>query len=235
LTSKPSDLAAGPMLWEPSILPTLEAHLALIGMADEDGWRAEGGARRPAAPAGRAAAQDEPPPPPPSEAESKLAYAPPAERPEGEESPDVGDGAVGGVPAAAAADGCGLPAPEIAAARVEMQLQRVLESEAVQLPPWHISALLLMCSALLLTSLFSKHVPCGSWQFWVVQAAAVPVLLALAAAGRWDVLRKARVKKAAQVDWSGEIRWSRRNTLVFPAISVLAGVVAVSGGQPVLV
>ncbi len=113
------------------------------------------------------------------------------------------------------------------AAAADEALQRVIKSEAVQLPPWHIGGLVVVCAAVLLSSLFSKRAPCGSWQFWLMQAASVPVLLALAVAGGWDVLRKARVKKAAQVDWSGEIRWSWRSALVVPAVSMLGGVTAV--------
>lgn len=147
------------------------------------------------------------------EAESKLAYAPPHERPEGDSDPDVGGGSVHGVPVPSNAgstdgsssgqgsggkDAC-VPAPEMAEARLTADLQDVLCAEARQLPPWHAAGLLLMCATVLLTSLFSKRQACGGWQFWAIQAAAVPVLLGLSVAARRDVLSKARVKKAAQV------------------------------------
>jgi len=213
-----SELASGPFFWEPSVLPTLEAQLAIIGSGDwsEDDW-----SHRPAASPTR--------PPPPSEAESRLAYAPPHERSgeAEEEAPELGGGLVDGVPIASPRSGGGkLPSPEVAGTRVADELSHVLASEAVQLPPWHIAGLLVMCGVLLLTSLFSKREACGSWRFWVIQVAAVPVLLALFAVARWDVLRKARVKKAAQIDWTGEMRWSRRNTLLYPAICIGAGLVA---------
>jgi hypothetical protein len=136
---------------------------------------------------------------PPSVAEAKLAYAPPQKRPAPPESPDLGDGAVDGLPVGKPAGGAPPPPPEVAAAALAGRLERVRRAEAVQLPPWHIIALLAMCAMLLLTSLLSKREACGSPAFWGVQAAAVPVLLGMSALSRWDVLRKARVKKAAQV------------------------------------
>lgn len=136
---------------------------------------------------------------PPSEAESKLAYAPPQERPEGDLDPDLGGGTVDGVPVTQEEAGGKLPAPEVAASKVGDDLEKVLQAEAQQLPPWHLAGLLVLCAALLLTSMFSKLQECGGWRFWVIQAAAVPVLVGVALVARWDILRKARIRKAAQV------------------------------------
>ena len=231
--------------WEPSLLPTLEVEIAAERAGLWERWHARSAAevvedtcpQRPPAGAGptkgpvgeaRATASPAPPPDParpespapapPSEAESRLAYAPPHDRPEGDHDPDVGGGAVHGVPVGgeggagcgeSTGSGCGaaaapaqLPAPEVAESRLEADLSAVLRSESRQLPPWHVSGLLLMCAALLLSSMFSKRQGCGSGAFWGIQAAAAPVLVALAVAARRDVLGKARVKKAAQV-WLG--------------------------------
>ncbi|KIZ03310.1 hypothetical protein MNEG_4647 [Monoraphidium neglectum] len=238
--------------WASRDLPTLEIDIVTAGsglwsmceampaVAGDEGDAHAPGARQAAADASPRPSTPPPtPPPPPSEAESRLAYAPPEERPEGDCDPDVGGGAVRGVPvggptsageggAAGAAEGAGapLPAPEVAEERLASDLRRVLKGEARQVPPWHAAGLLLMCGTLLVTTLFSKLQPCGGARFWGIQAAAVPVLLGLAVAARRYVLRKARVKKAAQVDWTGEIKWTRRNTVLFPAISVMAGVIA---------
>lgn len=165
---------------------------------------------------------------PPTEAEAKLAYAPPQKRPGGGMAGpvDLGAGAVEGVPVSRGPGDPALPAPEMAADRVGEALRAVLASESRQLPPWHIGSMVAMCGTLLMASSFSKRQPCGSWPFWVMQAAVVPVLLAISFVARGDVLRKARVRKAAQIDWSGEVKWTRTNTILFPAISVLAGVTA---------
>ncbi len=43
---------------------------------------------------------------------------------------------------------------------------------------------------------------------------------------RSHLLWKAKVKAEAQVDTGGELHWNARNTLVFPAICTLAGIMA---------
>jgi hypothetical protein len=226
----------GPMCWEPSRLPTLEAQMALVGWRDSEGSGSdvdEGAAssrrqrrqqqqlekerqrRRLSQEAGRGAAavpagptgaerggvegNNDDDAAPLTVAEAKLAYAPAQKRPVPAESPDLGGGTVGGLPVSAPWGGVEVPAPEMAADALADALGRVRAAEAVQLPPWHVAALLSMCGVLLLTSLFSKKMPCGSGGFWGIQAAAIPVLLGMSVLARWDVLRKARVKKAAQV------------------------------------
>jgi len=72
--------------------------------------------------------------------------------------------------------------------------------------------------AVLLTSLFSKMAGCGTLAYWLVQWAVAPVLFAVWWFSRQRVLRRVALKRAAHVDFHGEVRWNSRNSILFPAI-----------------
>jgi hypothetical protein len=101
----------------------------------------------------------------------------------------------------------------------------MLHAESKQLP---LAPVLLICAlfiAVLVTSLFSKLAGCGTVGFWLVQAAVAPALAVIFWAGR-RVLRKVAVKRAAQYDFHGDISWTQKNSVLFPAICSLSGVIA---------
>ena len=104
----------------------------------------------------------------------------------------------------------GPKAPEVAAATRAEAIERMLVAEAQQLPLLPVVLLLVMFAAVLLTSLFSKMLPCGSVGYWLVQWAVVPVLLGVWGFSRRRVLAKVALKKAAQMDFHGEVRWTPR-------------------------
>jgi hypothetical protein len=114
--------------------------------------------------------------------------------------------------------------PEVAGQ--SQNYQAMLQAESKQLP---LAPLLLICTlfiAVLLTSLFSKLAGCGTVGFWLMQAAVAPALAVIFWAGRRRVLRNVAVKRAAQYDFHGDIRWTRKNSVLFPAICSLSGVIA---------
>eukprot|EP00878_Enallax_costatus_P010013 GHUV01010452.1.p1 GENE.GHUV01010452.1~~GHUV01010452.1.p1 ORF type:complete len:687 (+),score=222.48 GHUV01010452.1:318-2378(+) len=106
------------------------------------------------------------------------------------------------------------------------ELQAMLVAEAAQLPRVPVLLLFVMFIAVLLASLFSKRVKCGSVAYWLVQWAVAPALLAVWAFSRRRVLHKVALKRQAGLDFHGDIRWSRHNSIIFPAICSLAGVIA---------
>lgn len=99
-------------------------------------------------------------------------------------------------------------APEVAAAMRSEALERMLHAESAQLPLVPVLTLLGMFVAVLLTSMFSKLSPCGSAAYWLVQWAVVPALAVLWMVSRRRVLAKVALKKAAQMDFHGEVRWT---------------------------
>jgi hypothetical protein len=116
------------------------------------------------------------------------------------------------------------PPPEVAGQ--SPAVQALLQAESKQLP---LTPVLLICAlfvAVLLTSLFSKLAGCGTLAFWLVQWAVAPALGVIFWAGRRRVLRKVAVKRAAQYAFHGDIRWTRKNSVLFPAICSLSGVIA---------
>jgi len=89
-------------------------------------------------------------------------------------------------------------------------VEQMLAAEARQLPLVPVALLLVMFAAVLLTSLLSKMAPCGSAVFWLVQWCVAPVLLGVWWFSRRRVLHKVSLKKAAQMDFHGEVRWTPR-------------------------
>eukprot|EP00877_Chromochloris_zofingiensis_P014432 jgi/Chrzof1/9242/UNPLg00209.t1 len=162
----------------------------------------------------------------PSAAESKLAYAPAHARStcvNDDDDNNTGPADTQCLPGKQADPS----APEVAMCHQQGRLQRIMHDESRQLPPMHLCMIVLVFIAMLLTSLFSKHhVACSSWQYWVIQASTAPVLLAIWLGARQYVLWKMGVKVAAQVNMDGELKWNRVNSLVFPLICSLAGLIA---------
>ena len=101
-------------------------------------------------------------------------------------------------------------APEVAAACRADAVVRMLAAESAQVPLVPALLLLLMFLAVLLSSLFSKMLPCGSAGYWAVQWSVAPALLGVWWFSRRRVLAKVALKKEAQLDFHGEVRWTPR-------------------------
>lgn len=108
------------------------------------------------------------------------------------------------------AAGAQAQAPEVAAACRADAVARMLAMESAQVPLVPALLLLLMFLAVLLSSLFSKMLPCGSAGYWAVQWSVAPALLAVWWFSRRRVLAKVALKKEAQLDFHGEVRWTPR-------------------------
>jgi hypothetical protein len=117
-------------------------------------------------------------------------------------------------------------APEVVAMEQATALSQLLTQEAKSVPLFHLCWLIVLSSAVLVTSVLSKRFPCGSWKFWVTQLSLVPVLGLVWGVGRRHLLNKRKIKWRAGVDSSGDVQWNGRNTLVFPAICTFAGLMA---------
>jgi hypothetical protein len=105
-------------------------------------------------------------------------------------------------------------------------LSQLLTQEAKTVPLFHLCWLTLLSASVLVTSVLSKRFPCGSWKFWVTQVSLVPVLGLVWGVARHHLLTKRKVKWRAGMDCSGDVQWNGRNTIVFPAICTLAGLMA---------
>jgi hypothetical protein len=93
----------------------------------------------------------------------------------------------------------------------------------VQVPLVPAALLLVMFLAVLLSSLFSKMAPCGSAVYWIVQWAVAPVLLGVWLFSRRRVLAKVALKKEAQLDFHGEVRWTPRKVGAAACVCVWGG------------
>jgi hypothetical protein len=118
------------------------------------------------------------------------------------------------------------PAPEVVAAQQAGVLEKILKQEGAFLPIPHLLLLTGLTVSVLLTTLLSKMVPCGSWGAWVIQLSLVPVIAGVWGYARRMVLAKQRVKRRAGMEGQGEVHWTSRNTLVFPSVCTLAGIMA---------
>lgn len=101
-------------------------------------------------------------------------------------------------------------APEVAAAAKADAVERMLAAESAQVPLVPAALLVVMFLAVLLTSLLSKQAPCGSAVYWMVQWAVAPILMGVFWYSRRRVLAKVALKKQAQLDFHGEVRWTSR-------------------------
>ena len=117
-------------------------------------------------------------------------------------------------------------APEVVAAQQAGVLEKILKQEAAWLPLPHLLLLTGLTGSVLLTTLLSKMVPCGSWGAWVIQVSLVPVIAGVWGYARRMVLAKQRVKRRAGMDGQGDVHWTARNTIVFPSVCTLAGIMA---------
>lgn len=68
---------------------------------------------------------------------------------------------------------------------------------------------------------------CGTWQYWLVVCSILPVILIITLLVRMHLVQQYEKRVAADYEWTeGEIEWTPRNTIVYPLICSLAGLVA---------
>lgn len=94
--------------------------------------------------------------------------------------------------------------------------------------PWqHVVILTLLTAAVIGSDIAKARVACGSGSYWAISGALLPLtVVILVGAGRW-LVHKHDVKTAAGADLSeGEVVWTKRNVVVYPAVCSLAGLVA---------
>ena len=107
------------------------------------------------------------------------------------------------------------------------KLARLYRREAVQLPLWPLLVLFLLAMAVVLSDTFKSYFTCGSLQYWLVVLSVVPVCGGVMLAVRRQLLQKGRLKAAAGLlCGGGNVKWSPRNTVLYPCICSLAGVFA---------
>lgn len=90
---------------------------------------------------------------------------------------------------------------------------------------FHLPALLL--AGVLASDLSKDRLRCGSLAYWAMILSVIPFVLLISAAVRLHLVRNYRAKLAANYDWvDGDVMWNERNTLVYPSVCSLAGLVA---------
>lgn len=107
------------------------------------------------------------------------------------------------------------------------EVKRMLEAERRQLPWQHVTILSFLTAVVILTDNTRARVACGSTVYWIITAALLPITaVIMVGVGRW-LCRKHAVKAAAKLDMStGEVSWTPRNVVLYPAVCSLAGLVA---------
>jgi hypothetical protein len=107
------------------------------------------------------------------------------------------------------------------------KLAKVYRREAIQLPFWPLLVLFLLAAAVVASDTLKAWFACGSVQYWLVVLSVVPVCVGVMLAVRQHLLHKGRLKAAAGVlCGGGNVKWSPRNTVLYPCICSLAGVFA---------
>jgi uncharacterized membrane protein YfcA len=103
----------------------------------------------------------------------------------------------------------------------------MLSREQQQVPLRPIFTMLLLAGAVVATDMLKSKVPCGTWRYWLVVGSVVPLCLAVTLVVRHQLLRKASIRDQAGLDnGPQELKWTAVNTILYPAICSIAGLVA---------
>lgn len=109
----------------------------------------------------------------------------------------------------------------------EKHLQQLLAKESKQIPPAKLGILLLLFAGVLMTDLGKDYVRCNSLAYWGIVLSVIPFILVITLAVRAHLVKKFHRQAEAGYCWQeGDIEWTERNSLVYPAVSSLAGLVA---------
>lgn len=109
----------------------------------------------------------------------------------------------------------------------EKHLQQLLAKESKQVPSAKLGILLLLFAGVLVTDLGKDYVRCISLAYWGIVLSVIPFILVITLAVRGHLVKKFHRQAEAGYCWQeGDVRWTERNSLVYPAVSSLAGLVA---------
>jgi len=105
--------------------------------------------------------------------------------------------------------------------------QRIHKEETSLLPPLQVSLLALILLSTAATNIPGGFlVPCGTWQYWVVVLSPLLLMVLTWAVTRHHVLWKASWKGVLGLRDSGDLNWTSRSTVIYPAVCISAGVIA---------
>ncbi|KAL0027362.1 hypothetical protein WJX79_004711 [Trebouxia sp. C0005] len=100
-------------------------------------------------------------------------------------------------------------------------------SRLESVPPAKLGILLLLFAGVLATDLGKDYVRCNSVAYWGIVLSIIPFILVITLAVRAHLVKKFHKQAGAGYCWQeGDIQWTERNSLVYPAVSSLAGLVA---------
>ena len=104
-------------------------------------------------------------------------------------------------------------------------------SEPRVAPPGKVALIVALTLFVLAADLAKQLVPCGSLTYWLAVASVIPPSLAVALAARARLVREHALREGGlEPGWPpyepGEVVWTSANSVAFPAVSTLAGVVA---------
>lgn len=120
--------------------------------------------------------------------------------------------------AALIADTRQLPVQQPPAPQLQHQ-QPQQQQHHVYLPFWPVITLTFLTLVVAGSDIAKAHVPCGSWAYWAIVLSVVPPSICVTLVTRRYILRRG----ASSGD---NIRYTRRNTILYPIVCSSAGVVA---------
>ncbi|WIA22636.1 hypothetical protein OEZ86_009614 [Tetradesmus obliquus] len=105
--------------------------------------------------------------------------------------------------------------------------QQIAREEAAQLPLLQVGMLGLIVSSVVITNITGGYlVHCGTLRYWLVVLSPLPLMLLVWGVIRQHVLWKADVKRCLGLKQAGDLKWNRRNTILYPAFCISAGLIA---------
>eukprot|EP00884_Botryococcus_braunii_P020092 jgi/Botrbrau1/6767/Bobra.0057s0003.1 len=100
-------------------------------------------------------------------------------------------------------------------------------AEHRQVPPGKFGVLVLLFIAVVVGDTAKKYTTCGTWAYWLVVLSIIPIVLLVTYIVRIYLVRDYYAKEQAGYTWlEGDVEWSEYNTIVYPLICSLAGLVA---------
>lgn len=115
----------------------------------------------------------------------------------------------------------------------------LLAEQRAQLPPLQVGLMILMLLTVVICHASGSVASCGTSPWWVATMIPIPLMFVFTAIARQHVLWKAAWRSVLGLseDDQTELHWDARKTIVYPAITVMAGITAGmlgAGGSAVL-